>query len=263
MVVNKRDINCREKMISALQSAEKGYALDLTLTPEELQSIRMMIEAQWLAVIDQFSSELTSDFKNAGIENYHQYSHHLPHHALWPKAARILPQRAVTQIRDMPFIKQLSDVFGDFTISDEDHIESEELYWRLVRPHQAGDVGPMHADCWFWDLGHGVTPENCTRVKIWIPIYCEPGLNGLNVVPGSHMRDWQYAGEMRDGYLKPQFDQSQVDLPVILPKTNPGEAIIFNDRLLHKGVLNNGHKTRVSLEFTMFVDKQCLNGMSE
>ena len=30
----------------------------------------------------------------------------------------------------------------------------------------------------------------------------------------------------------------------------------FSDRLLHKGAVNKGKKTRVSLEFTLLVDKE-------
>ena len=39
----------------------------------------------------------------------------------------------------------------------------------------------------------------------------------------------------------------------------PGTVIIFNDKLLHGGVVNEGSETRVSMEFTMFVDSNKLN----
>lgn len=248
-----------DDVISDLKNEKKGYSLDLKLSVDDLNLLRECIKEQWLGVIKKYLPEKVEEFKKIGIENYHELSYLLSHDKIWPKLERILPSHSLAKIQDSDFMKSLKSVFGAFTISDEENVGREEIYWRLVRPHEPNDVGPMHADCWFWDLGHGKTPENTQRVKIWIPIYCEPGLNGLNIVPGSHVRDWVYTGELRDGYLKPQFDQSQVDLPVILPKTNPGEAIIFNDRLLHKGVLNNGQRTRVSIEFTMFVEKHRLD----
>lgn len=244
----------KENFFADFNSEKKGFSLDLKLTPIELFQLRDLISEQWLDVIHNRAVSLVNQFKKNGMENYHMLSHLLPHRELWTKSARILPKKSVEIIYQLPFFYKLKTFFGEFTISDEENFGYEEIYWRLVRPNEPGDVGPMHADYWFWELGHGATPEKKQRVKIWIPIFCEPGLNGLGIVPGSHVRDWKYMAEKRDGFFKPQFDQSQVDLPMILPKTNPGETIIFNDKLLHKGVLNKGSKTRVSLEFTMFVD---------
>ena len=40
---------------------------------------------------------------------------------------------------------------------------------------------------------------------------------------------------------------------------DPGTVIIFNDKLLHGGVVNEGLQTRVSMEFTMFVNNKKFN----
>ena len=99
----------------------------------------------------------------------------------------------------MSLLKQLTSEFGEFQISAEDGSDWEEIYWRIVRPHEPSDVGPLYADRWFWDLGHGTIPTDKERVKVWIAIVAEPGLSGLRVVPGSHLRDWRYHGEAGHG----------------------------------------------------------------
>ena len=149
-------------------------------------------------------------------------------------------------------MRRLEQAFGPFNISGESEVEKEEIYWRLVRPGAAQDVGPVHADRWFWDLGNGVTPPGVERVKIWIAVVTQPGRNGLQVVPGSHMRDYRWHGEERDGIRKPVFDEDQEQIGLELLEFVPGQAIVFNDSLLHAGAVNQGSTTRVSVEFTLF-----------
>ncbi len=56
--------------------------------------------------------------------------------------------------------------------------------------------------------------------------------------------------------LKPQIDEDESKFETQLLPLRPGATIVFHDKLLHRGALNVGHHTRVSLEFTMFVKKQ-------
>jgi hypothetical protein len=88
------------------------------------------------------------------------------HKALWLKKARLLPGEAVGRIRAMDFMQVLADEFGPFGISNEEEIYAEEIYWRIVRPQMASDVGPLHADAWFWELGHGKAPPETVRVNV-------------------------------------------------------------------------------------------------
>ena len=192
-------------------------------------------------------------FEGCGIERYHEASHLIDHGSVWPKKVRILPQNAVSEIRKMSFVNKLEDYFGSFEISDEDNVGREEIYWRLVRPNEKNDVGPLHADSWFWGLGHGTTPNNMVRVKVWIGIYVEPGLNGFVYVPESHLKNWPYHAVLKDGFKKPKIDVDEGSLNPLLFKSKPGDTIIFHDKLLHGGALGKGNRTRVSLEFTMFV----------
>ena len=187
------------------------------------------------------------------MERYHEASYLLDHNTVWPKNVRILSKEAVSEIRKMDFLGELEKSFGPFEISDEENVGHEEVYWRLVRPNAKNDIAPIHADGWFWAIGHGITPDNTTRVKVWISIYVEPRLNGFVYVPGSHLKEWPYRREIKSGVYKPVIDLSEDSLNTLLFESAPGDTIIFHDKLLHSGAINKGKYTRVSLEFTMFV----------
>jgi len=229
-----------------------GYSTNLSLKPTELQIVKELIEAHWLEHLKSCAPDHVQHFAELGIERYHENAKCIDHSSEWPKGNRILPADAVAEIRKTSLFDQLKKEFGEFAISDEDNYGWEEVYWRLVRPGESSDVGPLHADKWFWDLGL-VSPPDVERVKCWIAICCEAGLNGLAVVPGSHQQDWRYHGELRFGAIKPQIDEDEDELDPQLIPLESGRAIVFNDRLLHRGAVNRGRYTRVSLEFTMYV----------
>jgi hypothetical protein len=230
---------------------ECGYA-KLTFAPADLEVLRSLIREQWLRRISDIAPDQVKRFEALPIDRYHELAGLIDHRAAWPKLRRILEQPAVDKIRQLPTFRKLVDEFGEFTISDEENLGRENIYWRLVRPDSPSDVGPMHADQWFWALGHGSTPDNVQRVKIWIAIYCESGKSGFRLVSGSHRQDWPYHGEFRDGFTKPVIDVRDDQLDIRMFDSEPGDAIVFHDRLLHGGAVG-GDLSRVSLEFTMFV----------
>lgn len=240
----------------------QGFATGLCLAGPELARVHALIEAHWLAVLRQHAPEHAETFAEVGLARYHEQAHLVDHASIWPKRARILAAAAVAEIRALPFMRKLAEELGSFEISDEDDVGWEEIYFRLVRPQQDGDIGPLHADRWFWDLGHGVTPPGAERIKVWVAVVCEPGRNGLRLVPGSHRRTWRYHGEERHGMMKPQLDEDERQLNPILLPTRPGDAVVFNDGLLHGGAYNSGETTRVSFEFTMFVRRESNRGSS-
>lgn len=228
-----------------------GYVTGLSFSPQELDMVRELVKAQFLERISVRNSSVNPVFKKNEMDRYHEYSHLLDHDSLWPKAARILDMSAVEKIRGTSLFNKLEEEFGVFAISDEDNIGHEEIYWRLVRPNSPTDVGPLHADAWFWDLGHGQTPAGAQRVKVWISLYSEAGKNGFQFVPGSHQREWKYHGVHKHGIIKPQIDEDLTSLDRAIFNGKPGDAIVFHDRLLHGGIIG-GTTTRVSLEFTIF-----------
>lgn len=232
---------------------DEGYSLALRLTAGELERIRALVEVQWLGVLQEHAPHEVDAFHARGLARYHELADHVPHAEMWPKAARILPREAAAEVRAMPFMDDLAAAFGPFTISDEDEVGWQEIYWRLVRPNHPDDMGPLHADRWFWDLGHGSTPPGAERVKVWVSLITEAGRNGLRLVPGSHRREWRFHGELLHGKRKPQLDEDEATLGAELVDTAPGDAVVFHDALLHGGAPNVGTLTRVSFEFTMFV----------
>jgi len=233
-----------------------GFYTGFRLEQNEVNFAKNIIKKQWIAIIKQYEPSLLKQFAGLGLERYHELSHSLNHELMWRKANRIFSKEAAKTVRSMSLIKNLEKVYGPVIIVDEENIGYEEIDWRLVRPNQLADVGPLHADDWFLKLGHGIVPpQNMKAIKVWVALCCEPGLNGLKVVPHSHKREWRYHGEFRHGFIKPQIDEDENELPVLLVNTAPGDAIIFHDKLLHGGAHNKGKYCRISIEFMLFVYK--------
>jgi hypothetical protein len=236
-----------------------GYSRDVQLTPDELAVFREAITEQWLSVIGAAHPELVPQFKEVGIANYHQLAHLLTHETMWPKQTRCLPKHSCNKIKILPFFQTLRDELGDFAISDvfygDTHEDGrEEIYWRLVRPDATKDVGGMHADKWFHDvmnMSGQAFPPGSETVKIWIPIFSQPGKNGLMIVPDSHLKTYRYHGVAGAGGMKPIIDEDVATLGAELMLTEPGNMLIFNDGIVHGGAVNRGDQTRVSIEITM------------
>lgn len=236
-----------------------GFSTDICLSPDELKQFRAAIDEQWLAAIAEQHPEHVEQFRTHGLANYHKFAHLVDHQKLWGKEHRLLPQKSVDRIKQLPFMTKLREAFGKFSISDVVYgntiVEGrQEIYWRIVRPGAATDVGPIHADKWFHNVlgsGYGMFPPGVVTVKIWIPIYCEPGKSGLIVVPDSHTREWRYEYVEKGGFQKPVILEDVDTLGGELVPTEPGTLLIFNERMLHGGALNRGDMTRVSTEITM------------
>jgi ectoine hydroxylase-related dioxygenase (phytanoyl-CoA dioxygenase family) len=236
----------------------KGYSADMKLSIAELEVFRDLISSQWVSVIRNAYPDLADEAAAQGIENYHIIADRLDHKSLWPKANRVFSQTIVEKIKTLQFFQVLKQEFGEFSISDVYDVKQryghEEIYWRLVRPNVKGDVGLLHADKWFHDsfnMGYGMFPEGSVTVKVWIPIFCEPGKSGLSMLEGSHLNDWKYHIEEIEGLPKPVIDENADILGAELILTEPGNMLIFHEKTLHGGVLNEGRYTRVSVEITM------------
>jgi hypothetical protein len=228
-----------------------GYYLGCRLTAEELASVRWMITQHYLDRLTVVAPELVETARETGIENYHTLPIQFDHAHSWPKETRLLPICHLDDFTRMDFYRQIEDEYGPVRISHD------ELNWRLVRPSQPGDVGPVHLDKWFWDGGYGTMPEGYDRFKIWVPIHSEPGANGLLVKPFSQKRhDWKHHFEMRDGIRKPVLDENEEDLDMQLLPLQPGEMVLFHDDLLHGGAVNRGRQCRISIELTILFRKE-------
>lgn len=165
------------------------------------------------------------------------------------KAFRIFDADATRKWLDEPFCRELMAEDGSLFVSDEESLGHPNIYWRLVRPGSATDVGPVHADHWFWDLGHGSIPPGYRRVKMWIPLRQDPNHVGLSIGPGTHRMHFHYEKVFKDGKFKPVFDRGPVEHLLIPAPVKVGQAVVFHDRLLHGGEVSPA-QLRLSMELT-------------
>lgn len=210
---------------------DEGYYLGLKFEQAELWQLRWLISFHFGEL---YRTQL-------GIEHYHERPAE-NHSTLWPKHARILCRGCAQQIMEMSVMKKLEEGLGPFEVTDEEKVGHPEFIWRLVRPDHPEDVGPLHADEWFWTiLGRTSGP----RLRLWTAIYCGPE-QGFRYVPQSHKRDWPHTE--RNG--KPHLDVPESELDIRRFECEPGDSILFHDKLIHGGLVG-GDRTRVSLEFTI------------
>ena len=191
---------------------EQGYTLDHKISEYELLQFRDSINKQWLEKIKEINPKLSNRIleENISIQDYHQISDYLAHEEIWSKSSRILPLEFVNWFIHSEFAKSLKK-YGEFEISDEDNLGWPNIYWRLVRPSKKSDIGPLHRDSWFWKLNENFPKPKYSffRLKVWIPIYIELGLNGLLVEPFSQLReDIEWDGEIRHGIKKTNINNS-------------------------------------------------------
>jgi hypothetical protein len=229
-----------------------GYTLD-ALSESELQLLRELITQQYLDRLQELQPDLVPTAQAAGMVRYHTLPIRFDHGSCWPKETRLLDARYVETVAQMGFVRRIRREFGESAT-----ISHDELNWRIVRPGYPGDVGPVHADKWFWDAGYGggSMPLGYDRFKVWIAIHTEPGANGLCIKPGSHrVTTWKHHFEERGGVRKPVLDEDEAALNMEVLPLRPGEMVQFHDELLHGGVVNRGSTCRVSLELTILFDK--------
>lgn len=247
---------------------EAGYSTDFAIADHELAHFRNMIGNQWIERIESTYPEHVARFREVGLERYHELSHLVSHSALWPKEQRVLAREAVENLIQFDFMRKLQTLFGaGCRISDVIFFSKAipgypEIYWRLVRPGVTTDVGGMHADRWFHDIlgdGEPLFGADETTVKMWLPIFTESGRNGLYVVPGSHRKVWRVKYTPgADGFRRPSLDGPLADDAKYLVPVQAGQAILFNENLLHGGAVNAGSTTRVSIEITFILKRATL-----
>lgn len=89
-----------------------------------------------------------------------------------------------------------------------------------------------HQEMW---SGAGVN-----EVLLWNPILMEPGIGGVEFIPGSHM--WG---------LVPNRNREPLELPpnyqIVHPYVEEGDAVFFTALTLHRTVLNTNNKPRIAL----------------
>jgi hypothetical protein len=230
----------------------KGYAILPQVNPKEGIWLYKFIENIWLKIISDNYPIHLDEAKKIGLSNYHHISDKIDHSKLWSKDNRILSkENTLILINNLSVFKILKSLFLDFIILDLEGIGYPEIYWRLVRPNSDKDVALAHKDTWFFSSTNNLTPENQTGIaKIWFPVCIENSISGLAVSPKSHIIDIPHSTELRHGRIKPTGDENVLNsYPMELLDLKPGQAVLFDRNLLHKGIAHKGSKTRVSIEF--------------
>ena len=232
---------------------DKGYQVLDLLDSQASSEVVSRINNQFLQILGSIYSSIPADLS---LHTYHLYSHLYDHSSIWSKMNRLLSSDDSIWFQTLPEIIELFDSFDVHSISDEESLGFPNIYWRLVRPSESSDIGPVHRDEWFWLLNsdyQNFIPESTFRLKIWIALLTDPGKNGLIVYPNSHhFDDILWSGKQSETNVKPQLLSSVDHLESTLLPLRPGQAVVFNDRLLHAGSINLSSKVRVSLEMTMF-----------
>jgi hypothetical protein len=104
---------------------------------------------------------------------------------------------------------------------------------------------PLHADLQYIDETQDVS------INIWVPLSCTDSENGtLGIVPASHKLMNQIRGiNITAAYKK--YAEEIADELVCYLAFNPGEAIIYDHRLLHLSSANHSHEPRVAAALSL------------
>ena len=131
------------------------------------------------------------------------------------------------------------------------------LSFRIVRPSQIRDVGSLHADQWFIDIG--VQPKRNLNlksqlIKFWMPINVEHQTSNLLIIPDSQKNKDKYKYHVVDtkNGSKPIIKNDVPKEEIFMIKNKNGVPVIFNMNLIHGGALNKSKECRVSIEFEFF-----------
>jgi hypothetical protein len=243
---------------------DDGFSIDVKLQPEELAELRRLTTQSWLDVIGKVAPDKRAEFEKFGIEEYHHLSHEIDHANVWTTHRRTFSAEVVDTIRSFSLFDLFDSECPGYRISSEmppyGDLGRARVNWRLVRPGNGTDLGPIHADYWFEAVMDGWSPEpaETIKVKIWIPIYLEQGLTGFAYVPESHRQHLPFSKKrLPDGHYKPHFDEADLPVPLKTLDTPCGTSVLFNYNLVHRGAnSHNAKRTRVSMETTVLVPRR-------
>jgi hypothetical protein len=156
-----------------------GFSVDIKLAAHELTELRRLTTESWLEIIRQAAPDSVERFRELGIENYHRLSHLLDHANLWTTHARTFDSAQAGIIDSFAIFDTLRHEFPEATIIGAmppyGDLGRPRINWRLVRPGDGTDLGPIHADYWFDAVLYGWRAESRPKVKLknLIPIFLE------------------------------------------------------------------------------------------
>jgi len=212
----------------------------------ELNSVREIVTSHTRTI---------TNCRTLQLEQYHDFVDEQKHRTVGDKKLRVLTSESAQILENLGGTKRIFEEnpgysLGNIIYNSKEMEQRPEFYFRLVRPNRLGDVGPPHCDYWFHEaMGTGWSIGN--TIKYWIPIVIESELNGLLFYPEAPTHV-PFKILEKGGLKRPV-----IDIPItrlgspILPALKLGQALKFNDNVLHAGAPNKGRFTRVSMEITL------------
>jgi hypothetical protein len=189
------------------------------------------------------------------LGSYHQWVTDAEHGLLSNKEARILEDEDVQLIKGLAGTSRvLREEFPGYELSDVVHgsrvsVAREEIYFRVVRPGKSSDVGRAHADAWY-HKEYGSHNSSRPSLKIWAPIVIDSQRSGLEFLASSCSGLADY-GVLETSQGPRPYLPNEGDYTFELQRCEPGQALAFDDQVLHRGAVNRGVITRVSVEITL------------
>lgn len=146
-----------------------------------------------------------------------------------------------------------------------------DIFFRLIRQYKK-DIGPAHYDELIFMQAKNSDAEvsqnqNEERWKIWIPLEGVNDRNALQFVRGSHLEKVPWYIDIKRktqtslaaGKVgSPAIDEEWLSINEKNFKPEAwriGEAVLFHDKLVHRGPINHSSKLRTSIEFTILILK--------
>jgi hypothetical protein len=226
---------------------ENGFLVLPALENHEIETVLQLVEAQYSKVLKDFCG-----ISGSMLLDYDKNPPSIDHGVVWGKRNRLLPRSSVKTFQSLSFMDSIRAIFGEFLITDEENLGFGNVYFRLARPGNHEDVGPPHADSWFWEIAGKLTGE---RFKVWIPLWPAVGPPAFKYIPRSHLNKDKFNYDITEkaGMRKPRI---VTDIPQELYQFHgerSGVPILFHDDLLHGGVVIE-KDLRISIEFTGYID---------
>src|SRR5262245_9348140 len=145
-----------------------GYFIADILDADGLAGLRSLVNDKFHSAIKLKYPELYDQFAELTAEHYHLKSDLIDHANMWRKAMRTFDRELVERFLALPWRERMAERVGPFELLGLEEVGLPDIYMRLVRPNATTDVGPLHADQWFTELGnHSIDPD-LTLIKIWI-----------------------------------------------------------------------------------------------
>ena len=236
-----------------------GYLYLPKIESEILNLISSSIDNSLKELIDS-KNIIYKNKGNFSIMDSYKYISNSQWISLFNKKSRTLKKECT-----LPISKYFSNYLESLLeckieISDDLLLGFPCLSFRIVRPLQKNDIGPLHADQWFIDIG--VQPNRTPKIKselikFWMPVEVESNTSNLLLIPNSHKDKEKYKYEIEETQngLKPIINKNINREETIMINNENGCPVIFNMNLIHGGALNKSNKCRVSLEFEFFASK--------